>query len=139
MNEQNKIQSYLSNGLQFKIGLYFKLAKRNLSSYRFLSIVALLSGSIVPVFINSNFLPVKLYALATTVLCLIVIASIGLESVYNFRQQYRNNKNSEHLLRKEKSLYEAKAWTYSNNNEINDKLFVKKVEALILKERGYCY
>ena len=129
------IQNYTKERLEFKINIYFKLSKRNLFYFRVFSIAAIISSALIPVVINLDFINSTSASLFATLLSVFVIISLALESLFGFRQQYRNFKGSEDLLRREKYLFENQTGPYTNDSEKNNKLLVERVEALILKER----
>jgi hypothetical protein len=131
----HNIQNYIKERLEFKINLYFKLAQQNLFYFRLFSVVAIISSALIPVVLNLDFINSNAVPLIASLLSVLVIICLGIESLFGFRQQYRNYKNSEDLLRREKYLFENQAGPYSNDGETNNKLLVERVEALILKER----
>jgi hypothetical protein len=130
--------SYIETRAKFKVKKYFILAKRSENIYKTIAISTLILSALVPIIINTSFIPdEKLKALLASLASFLVVALFSVESVYNFREQWKSYKNAEDAITEELNLYRVSAEPYSPENEkaSKEKLLVMRVEGIILKER----
>ena len=127
-------ENYINDRVLYKIKLYFLFGQRSKRWYNFIAILSVISGLLVPLFLNLDFKYSKEYATALT---LFAGALISLEAtVFNFREKYKSYKKTEDQLTNELVLYQTNTDPY----KIEDPkalfgLFVSRVESIILKER----
>ena len=83
-------ENYINDRVLYKIKLYFLFGKRNKRWYNLIAILSVISGLLVPLFLNLDFKYSKEYATALT---LFAGALISLEAtVFNFREKYKSFK-----------------------------------------------
>lgn len=106
-------------------------AKRN---YQWMRAITVIGGAAVPVLIN---LPFKNIDIITTLISLVVVVLISLESVFHFREQWKNYRATEQLLAKEYFNFVAAEGNYRNKNPKEAFLdFVDRVENAIASENA---
>ncbi|WP_241845074.1 DUF4231 domain-containing protein [Streptomyces sp. CB02261] len=71
--------------------------------------VSVVGAALVPVFVN---LDLGFARVTATVLSVIVVAAVSLESVYRYREQWKNYRSTEQLLGHERVYFEAKVGPY---------------------------
>ncbi|CCA55349.1 MULTISPECIES: DUF4231 domain-containing protein [Streptomyces] len=71
--------------------------------------VSVVGGALVPVFVN---LDLGFARVTATVLSVVVVAAISLESVYRYREQWKNYRSTEQLLGHERVYFEARVGPY---------------------------
>jgi hypothetical protein len=109
-------------------------AKRAKKLYQWMRAVTVVSGAIVPVLIN---LPIKNIDFFTTLVSLLVVVLISLESVFHFREQWKNYRATEQLLAKEYFNFVTGEGPYRNQDEKEAFLnFVERVENAIASENA---
>ena len=98
--------------------------------------ITVAGGAIVPVLININTELVNV-SLLTTFISLVVVVFVSLESVFHFREQWKNYRATEQLLAKEYFNYVTAEGSYRNKNENEAFLdFVDRVENAIASENA---
>jgi hypothetical protein len=98
--------------------------------------VSVVGGALVPVLVNLDTFPyVKA---ATTIISLIVLLTVSLESVFHFREQWVNYRATEQYLRKEYFLFTTREGPYRDKKVDSEAfvLFVERVEASIEAENA---
>ena len=129
-----KEEEYIEERLNDQLRYYDRTANRAKSRYlqsRFVSVVA---AALVPVFVNLEFPYVDA---VTTVLSVLVVLIVSLESVFHFREQWVNSRSTSEALRKEYFEFvsaEGRYADHSNDHERALRLFVERVEAMIEAE-----
>ncbi|GGU85032.1 hypothetical protein GCM10010275_20410 [Streptomyces litmocidini] len=71
--------------------------------------VSVVGGALVPVFVN---LDLGFARATATVLSVVVVAAISLESVYRYREQWKNYRSTEQLLGHERVFFETRVGPY---------------------------
>lgn len=96
--------------------------------------VSVVGGALVPVLVNLDLGFAKMTA---TALSLVVVASVSLESVYRYREQWKNYRSTEQLLGHERVYFAAKVGPYHNLSE-RDRFttLVARVEKAIASENS---
>ena len=137
-------ENYINDRVLFKIRLYFYFGKRNKRWYNLLAVISIISGLLVPLFLNLEFPYSKQFA---TAFSLLAGGLVSLEAfVYNFREKFKNYKKTEDQLTNELFLYQTYTEPYKVDKILDNKhykedpgsvfsLFVSRVESIILKER----
>jgi hypothetical protein len=95
---------------------------------------AVISGTLVPALIN---VPLTWVRIVTTVLSLIVVGLVSLESVFHYREQWKNYRSTEQLLGHEKVRFRARIGVYAGLSD-EDALatLVDRAEAAIAAENS---
>lgn len=139
-------EEYIKTRLIWKIKLYFKKSKLYKNAYRFLLLLSLIAGALIPIVTNWSLL--KDYELNTqfgvyeysdlivTILSILLIVVVSLELTFNFREKFKNFKKAEDELTSELYLYQTSAEPYMLA-DLDEKfrLLVNRVESIIAKER----
>lgn len=108
-------------------------AKRN---YQWMRAITVIGGSIVPVLVNLP-LPTDATRYITTLVGLIVVVLISLESVFHFREQWKNYRSTEQLLAKEYFNFVSAEGPYRDMKASDAFLtFVDRVENAISSENA---
>jgi hypothetical protein len=127
-------KSYIDERLNNQLRYYDKTATRAKRRYlqsRFVSVVA---AALVPVLVNVKFPYVDV---VTTVLSILVVLLVSLESVFHFREQWVNSRSTSETLRKEYFQFTSSEGRYAELEKEPAKafrLFVGRVEAMIEAE-----
>lgn len=113
---------------------YDKKATRAKKLYQWMRSTTVIGGATVPVLIN---LPIKNVDIITTLISLLVVIFISLESVFHFREQWKNYRATEQLLAKEYFNFVAAEGPYRDMEEKEAFLsFVERVENAIASENA---
>ena len=113
---------------------YDKKAVTAKNLYQWMRVATVVGGAIVPVLIN---LPIKNINVFTTVISLMVVILVSLESVYHFREQWKNYRATEQLLAKEYFNFVTAEGPYKYQKENEAFLnFVDRVENAIASENA---
>jgi hypothetical protein len=106
-------------------------AKANYLRMRCASVVA---AAIVPVLVNVSFTG---RAAVTTVLSLIVVVLVSLESVLHYREQWKNYRSTEQYLGREEYMFRSGVGPYKTlGSEDGRRLLVERVEEAIASENA---
>lgn len=136
LNEPFDIKSYIEHRAVYKIKRYFMLAKRCERFYKTIGLLILVFSALVPVIINSSIIKyTELRMLLASLLSFLVVVFFSIESLYNFREQWKNYKNAEDEILQEVNLFHTSAEPYTGAGQDNEKLLVMRVESIVLKER----
>ena len=80
--EELTSESYINDRVLFKIRLYFYFGKQSKRRYNLIAVISIISGLLVPLFLNLDFIYSKQYA---TVFTLLAGGLISMETVvFNF-------------------------------------------------------
>ncbi len=128
MTEEDYIRERVNQALQF----YDKSSRNNKNKYLRIKAVTVIGGAIVPVFVN---IELPYINIITTIISLIVVLLVSLESVYHHREQWTHYRSAEQNLRNEYFLFAAKGGTYGDLQEDQAfRLFVDRTEEIIENE-----
>lgn len=113
-------------------------AKSRYLQMRGFSVVA---GGVVPVLINIPFEPhvlgIPIIRVFVTIISLLVVISVSLESVLHYREQWKNYRSTEQFLGHETIAFKAGVGAYRNlNPQEAFRLFVERVEEAIRSENA---
>jgi len=131
-------EEYINDRVLFKIKLYYYFGKKSKGWYNLIAILSIVSGLLVPLFLGLDVKYAKYYA---TFFTLFAGGLISLEAaVFNFKEKFKSYKKTEDQLTNELILFQTNTEPYSFNLPIEDnnamfRLFVSRVESIILKER----
>jgi len=113
---------------------YDKKAVTAKKNYQWMRATTVVGGAIVPVLINLEF---EYIDLLTTLISLIVVVLVSLESVFHFREQWKNYRATEQLLAKEYFNFVTAEGSYRNMGKDEAFLsFVDRVENAIASENA---
>lgn len=113
---------------------YDKKATRAKKLYQWMRATTVIGGAIVPILIN---LQIEKIDIITTLISFIVVVFISLESVFHFREQWKNYRATEQLLAKEYFNFVSAEGPYRNKNDKEAFLFfVERVENAISSENA---
>jgi len=113
---------------------YDKKAVGCKSKYLRMRALSVAGGAAVPVLVNLNFQYVNIVA---TIISLMVVIFVSLESVFHYREQWKNYRSTEQYLGHEQIRFLTKVGIYK---EFEGKdaffLFVERVESAIANENS---
>ncbi|WP_405148886.1 DUF4231 domain-containing protein [Nocardia salmonicida] len=99
-----------------------------------LRVLSVGGGVMVPALVN---LPFTGASVVATVVSLLVAASVSLESVFKYREQWKNYRSTEQLLGHEKYYYWTRTGPYEQLDEFTAfKMLVERVEGAIAAENS---
>lgn len=103
---------------------------------------AVIAGGIVPVLVNveasvNNFVGYPITKAVITAVSLLVVISVSLESVYHYREQWKNYRSTEQFLGREQFEFMARVGPYKGLEDTRVfKLFVERIENAISSENA---
>lgn len=111
------------------------------SRYLRMRAFSVVGGGLVPVLINvpsqHTLFDVSIVQLVVTVISLMVVIAVSLESVFHYREQWKNYRSTEQLLGHEKFLFRSRVGRYQGMDDENAfRLFVERVEEAISIENA---
>jgi hypothetical protein len=136
-------QDYIRARINDQLRFYDKKAARYKSLYLSMRAATVIGGAIVPVLVNLNFAPVSvnvagftltinMIKVLTTLISLMVVLFVSLESVYHFKEQWRNYRSTAELMKKEYFLYVSGHGRYASKTDAEAyRLFVEQIETAI--------
>ncbi len=102
--------------------------------------LSVVGSSLVPVLINvphPYFAGVSVVQVAVTFISLCVVISLSLESVFHYREQWKNYRSTEQLLGHEKFFFQTRVGRYHGvSDEAAFKLLVERVEDAVAAENA---
>lgn len=127
-------REYVEGRLGQYQGWYDRKAVKAKAVHLRMRTVSVVGGALVPVLVN---LDIPYARLIATVLSLIVVGSVSLESVYRYREQWKNYRSTEQLLGHERIYFETGTGPYANLGEREAfRLLVSRVERAIAYENS---
>lgn len=128
-------EDYLKDRVEHKINRYISKATRYRLAYWAMASTAAVGSAAVPVLVNTTVSKV-----ITTVVSLLVVISVGLQSVFRPREHWRSYDLISSVLREEEMQYSTGTGPYKiskrqDNSDAFQK-FVERVEDAIAKERS---
>lgn len=132
---------YLERRVDQNIKWYDGKAVRMKDRYLWMRGFSVIAGGLVPVIVNIpttvSFHGVSLTNAFVTVISLMVVIVVSLESVFHYREQWKNYRSTEQLLRHEKFLFSSRVGVYqTSTDEEAFKLLVQRVEEAIAIENS---
>ncbi|WP_371643534.1 MULTISPECIES: DUF4231 domain-containing protein [unclassified Streptomyces] len=113
---------------------YDRKAVRNKAVYLRMRTLSVVGGALVPVLVN---LDMRFARIGATVLSLLVVVSVSLESVYRYREQWKNYRSTEQLLGHERVYFETGVGPYAGLSERDAyTTLVSRVEQAIANENS---
>lgn len=127
-------EEYIDERLNSFRAWYDKKAVRAKKVYQWMRAVTVVGGAMVPVLVN---IELPHLDIATTVIGLLVVVLVSLESVFHFREQWKNYRSTEQLLAKEYFNFATGEGPYRDADETEAFLtFVERVENAIASENA---
>ncbi len=127
-------EAYIAERVNDAIAWYDKSADKQKKLYLRMRATTVIGGAIVPVLVNVKNDYVDI---VTTIISLIVVLLVSLESVYHYREQWTNYRSTEQCLRHEYFLFTSKGGVYAAKNKAAAyQHFVERVEELISSENA---
>lgn len=128
-------KQYIEERLNQALIWYDKNSGKNKNAYLRMRAATVIGGAIVPVLVN---IEIPYVNILTTIISLIVVLFVSLESVYHFREQWTNYRSTEQFLRKEYFVFTAGEGPYAQADEDEGfRLFVERVEKVIESENAF--
>ncbi|MFE0648097.1 DUF4231 domain-containing protein [Streptomyces sp. NPDC059534] len=104
-------QRYIESRLAQYQGWYDAKATRMKAMHLRMRTASVVGAALVPVFVN---LDMAFARVTATVLSVVVVAAVSLESVYRYREQWKNYRSTEQLLGHERVYFEARVGPYQS-------------------------
>jgi hypothetical protein len=125
---------YLTDRLAQYQSWYDKKAVKAKATHLRTRTAAVVGGSLVPVLINLEFPHAQA---VTTVVSLIVAGAVSLESVFRYREQWKNYRSTEQTLGHEKIYFLTRTGVYTDlDDDTAFATLVERVEATIANENA---
>ncbi|MFB7786648.1 DUF4231 domain-containing protein [Streptomyces vinaceus] len=113
---------------------YDRKAVRSKAIHLRMRTLSVVGGALVPVLVN---LDVPFARITATALSVLVVVSVSLESVYRFREQWKNYRSTEQLLGHERIYFETGVGPYAGLSAADAfTLLVSRVERAIANENS---
>jgi Protein of unknown function (DUF4231) len=135
-------EQYIETRLKQYQAWYDRKAVQCKNRYLRMRAFTVIAGGIVPVLVNTE---ASMNALAgfpvmkafITIISLSVVVTVSLESVFHYREQWKNYRSTEQLLGHEQFEYFARVGMYKSLGEDEAfKLFVERIESAISSENA---
>lgn len=125
---------YIEQRLEQYRGWYDRKAIKAKALHLRLSTLAVVGGAVVPVLVNID---LPFIDIATTLISLMVVTLVSLESVYHYREQWKNYRSTEQALGHELFHYKTRTGVYEGlNDDSAFKTLVERVENAIASENA---
>ena len=102
---------YIKARVDMYMGWYNQKAVKFKSYYLNMRALSVVGGAVVPVLVNLN-IPTPFKNYITTVISLVVVIMVSLESVYHYREQWKNYRSAEQFIGAEKFHFLTKEGPY---------------------------
>ena len=140
-NQQLNPETYITERVEQYQGWYDKKSVLMKSKYLRTKALSVIGGALVPVLINVpwhfQIAGVSVVQVIVTVISLGVVISLSLESVFHYREQWKNYRSTEQLLGHEKFYYRTRVGRYHDLDEENAfRLLVERVEDAVASENA---
>lgn len=131
---------YLSERVGQYQAWYDKKAVATKSQYLRMRAFSVIGGGLVPVLVNIPQVSIAGFPIIqglVTVISLFVVIVVSLESVFHYREQWKNYRSTEQLLGHETFLFRSRVGRYSGlSDDDSFRLFVERVEDAIVSENA---
>jgi hypothetical protein len=132
-------EKYIAERVEQYQSWYDKKAVTTKSLYLRMRAFAVVGGGLVPVLVNvpwkGELFHVPIIQALVTLISLSVVVIVSLESVFHYREQWKNYRSTEQLLGHEKFLFRARVGPYAKlSDEDAFQKFVERVEDQIAAE-----
>jgi hypothetical protein len=133
-------EKYISERLEQYQNWYDSKAVTAKSKYLGMRAFSVVGGGLVPVLVNipqQSLWGLPIVQIIVTIISLLVVIVVSLESVYHYREQWKNYRSTEQLLGHEKFMFRTKVGRYQTLDEAEAfKQFVERVEDAIYAENS---
>jgi uncharacterized protein DUF4231 len=134
-------EQYITERVEQYQGWYDNKAVTTKSRYLRMRAFSVVGGGLVPVLVNIpstlSILGVPVIQALVTVISLLVVIVVSLESVFHYREQWKNYRSTEQLLGHEKFLLRSRVGRYHGLADQDAfRLFVERVEEAIAAENA---
>lgn len=133
-------EQYISERVEQYQSWYNAKAVSAKSKYLGMRAFSVVGGGLVPVLVNipqQTVWGLPLVQIAVTIISLLVVIVVSLESVYHYREQWKNYRSTEQLLGHEKVMFRTRVGRYQTLADAEAfKLFVERVEDAIYSENA---
>jgi len=134
-------EQYISERVEQYQAWYDKKAVATKSRYLRMRAFSVIGGGLVPVLINIparfSVFGMPLIQTFVTVISLLVVTAVSLESVFHYREQWKNYRSTEQFLGHEKFLFRSRVGRYQGlSHQDAFSLFVERVEDSIAAENS---
>jgi len=134
-------QKYISERVEQYQKWYDGKAVKMKSRYLRMRAFSVVGGGLVPVLINVpsqyTLWGAPVIQVFVTFISLLVVVGVSLESVFHYREQWKNYRSTEQLLGHEKFLYQSRVGRYRGLSEEDAfRLFVERIEESIAIENA---
>ncbi|MBM7442105.1 DUF4231 domain-containing protein [Streptomyces sp. HB132] len=128
------VHDYVESRLDQYQAWYDRKAVKTKAMHLRMRTMSVVGGALVPVLVN---LDLPFSKLTATVLSLVVVGSVSLESVYRYREQWKNYRSTEQLLGHERIYFQTKVGPYAGLSEGESfTTLVARVESAIASENS---
>src|SRR5215471_21227734 len=134
-------EQYIAERVKQYQAWYDRKAVATKSRYLQMRAFSVIGGGLVPVLVNVpaqfTILGVSIIQALVTIISLLVVIVVSLESVFHYREQWKNYRSTEQLLGHEQFEFLAHVGVYKSlSPEEAFQLFVEKVEDAISSENA---
>jgi hypothetical protein len=131
-------EEYISERMNDALAWYDKNADKHKKNYLRMRAATVIGGALVPVLVNLKIPSIDIYIdITTTIISLMVVLLVSLESVYHYREQWTNYRSTEQNLRREYFLFTSKGGVYADKDKPSAyQHFVERVEEIIGAENA---
>ncbi|RKE10519.1 uncharacterized protein DUF4231 [Catellatospora citrea] len=127
-------EEYFKQRLDQYLKWYDKKAIQTKKLHFRMRTMAVLGGVVVPVLVNVDFPYARLVTTATS---LVVASVVALESLYKYRDQWKNYRSTEQMLMHEKYYFQTRTGVYTGlDDQAAFSALVDRVEDLIAAENS---
>ncbi|WP_084461478.1 DUF4231 domain-containing protein [Nocardia kruczakiae] len=127
-------ENYITDRLEQYQGWYDKKAVKMKANHLRIRVVSVGGGITVPALVN---LPFSWATVVVTIVSLIVACSVSLDSVFKYREQWKNYRSTEQLLGHEKVYFRTRTGAYEGLDEATAfRNLVERVEGAIAAENS---
>lgn len=134
-------ENYIAERLEQYQGWYDKKAVAMKAKYLRMRAMSVIGGSLVPVLINvpyhAELAGVSIVQVIVTLISLGVVISLSLETVFHYREQWKNYRSTEQLLGHEKFYFRTSVGRYRGlSDEDAFRILVERVEEAVAAENA---
>lgn len=129
-------KEYITERFNGNIKWYDREAGKAKKNYLRLRVISVVGGALVPVLINMID-TVPYIQEITTVISLMVLLAVSIDSVYHYGEQWSSYRSTEQFMRREYYLYTVNEGPYRQlNDRLSFELFVERIEEAIAAENS---
>jgi uncharacterized membrane protein len=143
MDTSDKItpEEYITNRVEQYQNWYDRKSVDTKAKYLRMRAFSVVGGGLVPVLINipweGSLYGIPVIQTLVTIISLLVVVVVSLESVFHYREQWKNYRSTEQFLGHEKFLFQTRVGRYSeHSDEEAFQFFVERVEEAISAENA---